>query len=402
MKRRRVKITGIGPVTPAGIGKEDFWRGILEPVSRVRPFTGLGEEYGPMVAAYIDRLQIDDYLPREAIPKGSARHTVFAIVGAMLAIGDASLTLEEIRGMHSAVVTGSTLFDFGGIGKAIDGVARHGVRAANPRVVYTTNSASIGGAINEALGLHADAMTLQSSCASGLDAIGHAATLVASGIADIALCGGSDAPLHRFPLLELRAAGLTPTTDEMPGRLARPFDLWRTTGVISEGACMFVLEPEESPRPGYSFVRGYATANDPPNELCGGFIASGRRALGDARLHVSEVEAINAWGPGHRLIDPAEAGALNAVLGAAAKSIPCVSIKGAIGTPLSAAGPMQVAAAALGQRFGKIAPTVNWEFPDPSCPLKLSSRVREVEHRITLLNAQGLAGVNSTMLLERC
>jgi 3-oxoacyl-(acyl-carrier-protein) synthase len=402
MKRRRVKITGIGPVTPAGIGREGFWKGILEPVSRVRPYTELGEADGPLVAAYLDDFNVARYVNRTLLPKGAARHTLFAAAGAMLALKDAGLTLPELRSKSCAVVTGSSLLDFGGIGNAIETVHRRGARGALPRVVYTTTLTSVLETLNNVMGITARTMALQTSCCSGMDAIGYAANLVADGEVDVAVCGGVEAPLHRFPILELRAAGLTPTTTDMPERIARPFDLWRTTGVVSEGAAMLVLEPEESRRAGYSYLRGYASANDGPDELCDGIGAAARLAIADAGLRPSQVEAINAWGPGHKLIDAAEARAMIEVFGEELPGIPACSIKGAIGSPLGAAPAIQVAVAALAQRDGVIPPTVNWKYPDPEIPFNLSGDARSIAHSLTLVNAHGVGKVNACVVLERC
>lgn len=216
------------------------------------------------------------------------------------------------------------------------------------------------------------------------------------------ICGGTEAPLHRCPLLELRATGLTPMTDEMPERLARPFDLWRTTGVVSEGASMFLIEPENSPRRGYSYITGYAFANDKPGDLCGGMATAGKQAIADARLRTDQIDVINAWGPGHKLIDQMEAQAMKDLFQNHLANIPAVSIKGSVGSPLGSAPAMQVAAAALGHRFGMIPPTVNWDYADPACPLNLSNQPRSIGHAVTLVNAHGLAGVNSSLILERC
>lgn len=402
MKRRRVKITGIGPVTPAGIGREAFWRGILEPVSRIKPFKKLGSEFGPLVAALVDPFNIADYADPGAIPNGAARHTLFAIAGTFLALEDATLSVTAVRNINCAVVVGASLMDFGSINSSIDSVARLGARGSKPKTMYAFNTASIAGAVNEVLATSARTMAIQSSCCSGLDAIGYAANLIADGEADLAICGGTEAPLYRFPLLELRAAGLTPNTYQMPERLARPFDLWRTTGVVSEGACMLILEPEDSPRPGYSTILGYAFANDDLDNLCSGMAVSSRLAIAESKLRPHNIEVINAWGPGHRTIDAGEVRAMHTVFGKTASQIPAVSIKGAIGTPLGATPAIQVAAAALGLRNSLIPPTVNWDYGDPECSLNLSNRVRSLDHRIALVNAHGLAGVNSSIVLERC
>jgi len=402
MKRRRVKITGIGPVTPAGIGRDSFWQGIQEPVSRIRPYTKLGEELGPFIAATVSAFDIKKHSQNVNLPNGTARHTFFAVAGAILALKDAGISMAELAKLPCAVVTGSSLVDFGGIGAAIDAVQKRGMRGAQPRVVFTTPLSVIPEVIGEVCGITARTLSIQTSCCSGIDAIGHAANLVASGEVEIAICGGTDCPLHRFPLVELRAAGLTPMTTDMHERFARPFDRWRTTGVVSEGACLFALEPESSPRPGYSFISGYAFANDNPGDLCSGLVSAGKLALAAAQLRPGQIEAISAWGPGHRLIDEGEARALQKIFGVGLADIPAVSIKGAIGAALGAAPAIQVGAAALAQHFGRIPPTVNWNYPDPACPLNLSSNARSIAHATTLVNAHGVGDVNACLVLERC
>ena len=403
MKRRRVKITGIGPVTPAGIGREAFWKGILEPVSRVRAYGKFGEEFGPFVAAYVSNFEIGKYVSnRGELPKGTARHTLFAVSGAFLALGDAGISSSELQRTRCAVVTGSSLLDFGGIGGAIEAVHRKGVRAAQARVVFTTTLTSVVELVSKLCGVTSRTMAIQTSCCSGLDAIGRAAQLISTGEVDIAICGGTECPIHRFPMLELRSAGLTPPTEEMADRIARPFDLWRTTGVVSEGACMFVLEPESSPRQGYSYISGYGFANDHPESLCSGMIESTRLALAEAHLRPSQIECINAWGPGHRLVDEGEARSMYITFGDKLPEIPVFSIKGAIGSALGAAPAIQVAVAALSQRSGLMPPTVNWNYPDPACPLNLCNKPRAISNRSMLINAHGVGSVNASMIVEQC
>ena len=402
MRRRRVKITGIGPVTPAGIGREAFWNGILEPISRVRPYRKLNAEYGPLVAGYIDKLDIRDFIDPSLVPKGAARQTVFAIAATILALRDARISNAEVGASGCAIVIGSSVMDFGGVINSLDSVAKHGARGAKPRSIYTFHAAGVPGSVGEALGVTARTMTMQSSCCAGMDAIGYGADLVANGESDLVICGGTEAPLYQFPILELRAAGLTPSTHEMPSRLVCPFDLWRTTGVVSEGACMLILEPESSPRPGYSYVSGYGFANDEADVLCSGLAAAGKLALATAKIRPHQIEAVMAWGPGHSEINVAEVRSLTSVFGASLADIPVASTKGSIGLPLGAAPAIDVAAAALGQRLGMMPPTVNWRNPDPECALNLSNKSRVVSHGLTLINAHGLGGINSSMILERC
>jgi 3-oxoacyl-(acyl-carrier-protein) synthase len=403
MKRRRVKITGIGPVTPAGIGREAFWKGIQEPISRVRPYAKFGDEYGPFVAAHMPGFDVGNYLDdRTALPNHTARHTLFAVAGAILALRDAQMSAAEFRQGNSAIITGTSLMDFGAITSGTDAVHKYGTRGAKARMLFTAGLTSVPDSINRVLGANARTMVVQSACCSGLDAVGHAAEMIADGRLDIAICGGTEAPLHRSPLIELRAAGMTPMTTDMPERLARPFDLWRTTGVVSEGACMVLIEADDSPRKGYSYISGYGFANDDTGILCGGMTVAGRLALADAQLRPEQVDAISGWGPGHKLVDAAEAASMVELFKNDLPEIPVSSIKGAIGSPLGAAGAIQVGASALAQRHGIIPPTVNFDYPDPACPLNLSSAPRSVPHSVTLINSHGVGNVNSSLILERC
>ncbi len=398
MKRRRVKITGIGPVTPAGIGREAFLRGILEPVSRVVRVKRFPEEAGSFVAAEVKDFKLENYVAGVS-SKRMPRHTQFALAAAALAVADAGLSLPELLGRSPVVIVGASLMDFGAINKGVDMILRKGPASGLPTSVFSASVSSIGGAIGEAIGGTTRTLALQSACCAGADAIGHAAAMVANGETDIAVCGGTEAPLFFHPMIELKLAGLAPGNPENPERQSRPFDLWRTTGVIGEGACVIVLEPEESPRPGYAYIDGYAFASDPADEPAGGLTESIRLTLANAGLNPRNIECINAWGPGHKLIDAAECRALAAIFGPELATIPAVSLKGAIGNPLGAGGAMQVGCAALCLGAGVVPPTVNWQFPDPACPLNLSSQTRFISHRTTLVNAHGLSGTNACLVL---
>ena len=400
MKRRRVKITGLGFITPAGIGKEAFWQGILEPVSRVTPARKYPEEAGPFVSAEVKGFHLDDYV-KNTNSKRMPRHTQFALAAAALAAEDAGLTLPKLRGKGALIMIGATLMDFGVINKGVDIIVRKGPNNALPTSVATALVSAIGAAVSDAVGGTTRAMSLQSACCSGMDAIGRAADMIASGEADIAVCGGSEAPLYFHPMLELKLAGLAPGNPELADRQCRPFDLWRTTGVIGEGACVMILESDDSPRPAYAHVGGYGYASDPSEASCAGMLESIRLALGNSGLRPNQIECISAWGPGHKTLDAAESDMLKRFFGPALASIPTVSIKGALGNPLGAAGAIQVGCAALGLSRGAIPPTVNWTHPDPSCALNLSGQARYIAHETALVNGHGLSGTNACLVLSR-
>lgn len=401
MRQRRVKITGIGPVTPMGVGRENFVGGIHEVVSRVHELKDLEKhDSGKFVGAEVTCRSFHAIVDEMALSK-QPRHTQFAVVGAVQAARDAGFTLEDLQELHPLIITGASLMDFGVMNKIMERIIKKGPGFGLPSAVFNSSTSAISGAIAELIDGPTQIMALQSACCSGLDAIGHAAQRVASGESDIAVCGGTEAPLYFHPMLELKMAGLAPDTSEMPERMCRPFDMWRTTGVISEGACMFILEPEESPREGYAFIDGYAYATDPVDKPVEGLGEAIRLALANAGKRQSDVDCINAWGPGHKLIDRAEAQILSEVFGEQLEHIPAVSIKGALGNPLGAAGAIQAGVAALALQDGLIPPTVNWQYPDPECPLNLSADTRAVSHDVTLVNSHGLSGTNACLVLSK-
>ena len=397
--RRRVKITGIGPVTPAGIGREAFFRGINEPVSRVRRVTRL-QEKGDFIAAEVPDFKLTDWIKTDINFKRLPRHTLFALAGTALALEDAQVSSADLRGRNPVILNGSSLMDIELFYKTFHGVATKGPRYANPAVVFEAPPISVPGHIADWIDVPSRIIALQTACCSGIDAIGHGADMIASGQADIAICCGTEAPVLYQPMLELGMTKLSPSNTNDPAVMCRPFDLWRSTGVIGEGAAVLVLEAETSPRPGYAWVTGYAYANDTTEVSGSGLMETMRMALANARRTVDDVDYINAWGPGHEHIDRVEAQCLSRMFGSRLPEIAAVSLKGAIGNPLGAAGAIQAASVALSFRTGIIPPTVNWETPDPDCALNLSREPRHLQPHIAIVNAHGLSGSNATLVLE--
>lgn len=397
--RRRVKITGIGPVTPAGIGCEAFFRGINEPVSRVRAITRFDPAAGPFVGAEITDFDLKRYASSE-IPRRIPRHTQFAVAATILALRDAGLDPHDLPNINPVIVTGTTLMDCEGIEKTYENVSRHGPQFGLISSILTGLSVSLTDKISRIIDVPSRIVSLQSACCSGLDAVARGAEYITTGQANLVLCGGAEAPLFYHPMLELGLADLSPRTDEHPSEICRPFDLWRTTGVIGEGACMFVLEPEDSPRPAKAYVTGYGHAHDHSDEVGSGWEDSMLMAIANAQRRTSDIDSISAWGPGHKSIDQIEAQALHKQFGRLLEGIPVTSIKGSIGSPLAAAGAIQIASAALSMQTGVLPPTVNWKTPDPSCPLNLSAEARRLNSGVCLVNAHGISGNNSSLILE--
>jgi 3-oxoacyl-[acyl-carrier-protein] synthase II len=400
MKRRRVKITGIGAVTAAGIGRQEFWRNVNEPVSHIKPFDKVAREWGKFSAAWIETSLMHEGLELTPALRASARHTRMAVLAAKQAFDDANLDIGSLASKRVGVFSGTSLMDFGAITTETESVAQKGLKGVHARLVFSASVAHVAATVGDSLGLRTRNMTYQSSCCSGLDAIGHAAQAIGNGECDLIVCGGTEAPLFKHPMIEFRAVGMTTGSDDRASEQCRPFDLWRTTGVIGEGAAFLILEPEDSPRAPIAEIVGYGFASDPPEVLCGGMAQAIRLALGDAQMETEAVDVISAWGPGHRLIDAAEARQLRGVFGDRIASVPTYSIKGSVGNPLAAAGPMQVAALAIGLLESRVPPTVNFRTRDPDCDLCLSAIPLALAHRVALVNTHGVNGTNSALILK--
>jgi 3-oxoacyl-(acyl-carrier-protein) synthase len=319
----------------------------------------------------------------------SPRHVQFALAATVLALRDAGISLADARKRKPLVVVTFAMAERLTFTEPVEGAFMGGTKPQ-------TAQEAVAGLVGARAGETGGRVFL-----SSLDAVGHAAGLVASGEVDLAICGGADAPLTATILAELKNLGLSPGHAQEPERVCRPFDLWRSTGVAGEGACLFVLESEESPHRAHARVAGAARAWETaghPWEVLGEAL---RLALGNAGVRPADIDCIHADGTGNKELDRAEAAALCAGFGERLASIPVVSIKGAVGNALGAAGAIQIGCAALGMRHSIIAPTVNWLYPDPSCPLNLSASSRLLATGTSLVIGRDPGGSVSCLILKQ-
>jgi 3-oxoacyl-[acyl-carrier-protein] synthase II len=279
------------------------------------------------------------------------------------------------------------------------------------RAPVTSSAASIPQAaantIADRIGTSAHAATVSSACPSGLDAIADAAALIRSGEADIAIAGGADAPITPLTMSSFIASGLSSYRNDEPAKASRPFDLERDSGVISEGAGVFILENLERAEArgvrAYLEICGYGKQRDLDQSQPGsGLEDSMKAALANARRTPDEIDYISAYGPGHPVLDAVEVDVIIKVFGQCAYSVPVSSIKGVTGNPLAAGGPFQVAACALTMRDQVIAPTANYEHEDPRCDLDfVPGRPRRMRVECALINVRGIGGSASTLVVDR-
>jgi 3-oxoacyl-[acyl-carrier-protein] synthase II len=409
IKHNRVVITGIGVLAPNGIGIEQFWRSLLAGQSGIGPITLFdARDFKSRIAGEVKGFEPSDFIEPELKPKRLARHTQLAYAAALLALKDANLDIKNLKlPSPTPVVIGVSTSAIDVIEKVFYAVTEVGPNRAAPNSASASIPQAAANFIADRLGASAHATTVSSACPSGLDATADAAAMICSGEAEIAIAGGADAPITPLTMASFIASGLSSFRNDEPELASRPFDLERDSGVISEGACIFVLENLERAEArgvrAYIEINGYGKQRDREPELpASGLEYSMKMALANARCSTRDVDYISAYGPGHPILDAAEVNIIKRVFGERAYSVPVSSIKGVTGNALAAGGPFQVAACALTIRDQMIAPTANYQTADPRCDLDfVPNRARRANVNCALVNVRGLGGSASTMIVQR-
>ena len=408
-KRNRVVITGIGILAPNGIGLDAFWESLLAGRSGIGPITLFdATDLKSRIAGEVKNFDPLDYIEPELKPKRMARHTQFAYAATMMALRDAGLEISESDlPSPTPVVIGVSTSAMDIIERSISDFDRHGLKGMSPTAVGALTPQAAANVIADRIGARAHAATVSSACPSGLDALALATSMIQSGEAELAIAGGADAPITKHTFAAFTATGLSSCRNDEPEKASRPFDLERDSGVISEGAGIFVLENLERAQARganiYLEISGYSRQRDhAPDDPASGLAESMRLALANAGRTKDDVDYISAYGPGHPVLDAAEVRYIKEVFGARAYDIPISSIKGVTGNPLAAGGPMQIAACALSFRDQIIAPTANYEVEDPACDLDfVPHRPRKSKLDCILMNVRGLGGSSSSLVVER-
>ena len=424
---RKVFVTGMGVVSPLGIGPSGHWDALVSgrcAVSRLDRLTHLGfpvdiaaEVPAQALAAHVSRL------PRKQL-KLYNRATTFAMIAASLAADDAGLSAPVADPIRAGVIL-ATLFtpypihDLLGLlpGCEIEGNSNQGdmrriqqtfMTSVNPldaslKVLPNLTAGHI--AIN--FGLQGHCRTVSDTCTGGMHAISQAVTAIREGELDIVLCGGAEAPMEELAFADLCASGLLGQPAEPPERSCRPFGRGRTGTVAGEGATVLVLEAAENARRRGAPVRvemgGFGAAFG--DESVAGVQESCSRAM-EAALADSGRDApdlVSANGDSSQVNDHAEAAALRAVFGGGRKQPAIFATKGAHGSLFSAAGPLGVATVIMALEHGMVPPSLNCDDPDHECELVVSGAAPRALPgiRTALVNAIGAFGETASLMVVR-
>lgn len=409
--RRRVAVTGIGCITPVGIGVEGLWAGLFRRKSAVRQLSRFDPAlFRSRMAAEVDGFDPTDHLDAKRARRLD-RFGQFSVATARMALEDASIDPTRLMADRVAVQMGSAL---GGVAYAESQhqvYVEQGPEAVDPLLALAVFAGAASCNIAIEFGFTGPNSTNGMSCASGAIAIGHAFQLIRDGTAQVALAGGIECPLSPLSYGAFALIRAMSKRNDDPATASRPFDRERDGFVMGEGAAVLVLEEwghavRRDARI-YAELCGFGTTNDGyhmtaprPDGL-----ESARAieiALADAGTVPDEVEYVNAHGSSTRLNDPIETKAIKTALGERAYRVPVSGTKGYYGHPLGASGAIEAAITALTIQRGWLPPTLNLNDPDPECDLDyIATDGRQASVGIALSNSFGFGGVNATLVLRR-
>ena len=415
---RRVVVTGIGLVTPFGIGIQNNWNQLIEGKSGISTIQSFDVSDLPArIAGQVPRgptaeslFQADDWVS----PKDQRKMDDFILYGlgaAAQAVEDAGWTpTDEEEQNRTGVMIGSGIGGLFGIYETSLTLEQKGPRRVSPFFIPSCLINLVSGHVSIRFGFRGPNHSVVTACATGAHAIGDAARIIALDDADVLIAGGAEAAVCRVGLAGFAAAkALSTGFNEEPTRASRPFDKDRDGFVMGEGAGIVVLEELEHARKRgakiYGEVIGYGMAGDayhitaPAEDGRGGFRAM-QAALKRAGLKPEDIDYINAHGTSTPLGDEIEVNAVKRLFGDAAYKLSMSSTKSATGHLLGAAGAIEAIFSLLAINSGVVPPTINLENPSESCDIDLVAKVaKERRVRYALSNSFGFGGSNVALLL---
>jgi 3-oxoacyl-[acyl-carrier-protein] synthase II len=409
MNRRRSVITGIGPITCIGHGRENFWNGILAEKSGVKSIdSGV---FRVRAAGEINDWDPERYFSPQRL-KRLDRYAQFAVVSAKLALDDAQLEYSREKPQDRVGVSFGTAL--GGVCKAEEQYLRYlkkGARGVQPTLAVQVFGGSAHSNIAIEFGFRGAGTTNSNSCASGTVSVGEALRYIRDDFVDVVVAGGAEAPLTT---ITIGAFDIIKTMSRWPGDPAlacRPFDQSRDGFVMGEGGASLVVEELQHARARgahiYAEVLGYSINNDAfhmtsplPNGESS--IRAMREALADARLAPEQIDYVNAHASSTQLSDSSETASIKQALGNHAQRIPVSGTKGYYAHPLGATGAIEAALCALALDRQWVPPTINYLNPDPACDLDVvPGHGREAELNYVMSNSFGFGGINACVVLGR-
>jgi 3-oxoacyl-[acyl-carrier-protein] synthase II len=409
--KKRVVITGLGAVTPLGIGVDIFWKSLLEGKSGIARITRFDpSDYATQIAG-----EVKDFDPTQYIDKKEAKRmdrcTQFAIAASKMALDDSGLDLEQEDLGRIGTIIGTGIGGMDTLHDQYKTLFEKGPGRISPFFVPMMIANMPAGQTSITFGLQGPCSCVVTACATGTNSIGDAFKIIQRGDADVMVAGGTEAAVSPAAVAGFCAMKAMSTRNSEPEKASRPFDKDRDGFIMGEGAGVVVIESlEHAIARGariYAEIAGYGTNADafhitapaPEGAQAAKCMAM---ALADAGIKPEEVDYINAHGTSTPLNDKNETLAIKSLFGNHAKNVSVSSIKSMTGHLLGAAGGIEAVATALTLVNDIMPPTINYDNPDPELDLDyVPNHAREKKVRVALSNSFGFGGHNATILVKK-
>lgn len=407
----RVVITGMGAITPLGIGLEAYWQGLMQGKTGINIVTRFDiSQYPAQTAGEVNDFDPSLYMDRKDA-KRMDRSTQFAVATSKMALEDSGLDIAEISPYRAGVILGSGIGGIGTMEDTAQTLFEKGPGRVSPFFIPMMIGNMVSGQVAISNGFKGPNMTVVTACASGKHAIGEAFKTIQRGAADVIITGGAEAPITQLAFAGFCSMKAVSTNNENPQKASRPFDALRDGFVMGEGSGILILESlEHALKRGariYAEVLGYGSTADayhmtavaPGGE---GAAKSMQIAIEDAGLKPEDIDYINAHGTSTELNDKNETLAIRNVFGDHAYKLAVSSTKSMTGHLLGAAGGIETIAITMAVGNDVVPPTINYENPDPDCDLDyVPNQARKRTVRYALSNSLGFGGHNGTILIGK-
>jgi 3-oxoacyl-[acyl-carrier-protein] synthase II len=406
----RIVVTGLGLVCPVGLDVESSWQNLLSGrcgITRITRFDATG--FPVQIAGEVKDFDPQQYMDFK-MARRSGRFAQLAVAASTQALCMAKLEVTEENRDAIGVIVASSGGSFE-MGKQEQIIEEKGANKVDPLLIPRRGAYMAAARVGRVLGVRGPNTTVNSACASGTDALGHAFNMIRCGSAEVLLAGAAEAIVTPVGVAAMAVLGaLTKDWNDDPLHASRPFDAKRSGFVLGEGSGMLVLETEEHALArgapilcefagaGWSFDATDDTAPDAEGQALAMV-----RALQCAGLRPEDVSYISAHGTSTLLNDKAETAAIKRALGEdVARRVPISSIKSMVGHSGAGAGGVEAVVAALTIRDNVLPPTINYEFPDPDCDLDyVPNKARRHQVDVVMSNSFGLGGQNASLVLRR-
>jgi 3-oxoacyl-[acyl-carrier-protein] synthase II len=408
---KRVVITGLGLVTPLGIGVDETWSALCQGRSGIGEITRFDTtDFTTRIAGEVKGFKAEEFLPKKDA-KRMENFVAYAVAAARMAVDNARLTIDASNGPRIGVITGCGLGGLGMLETTAQVVREKGPKRCSPFFIPMLIGNMAPGMISIHLGAKGPNISVATACAAGAHAIGDACNTILRGQADAMITGGVESVITPTCIAGFNAMKALSTRNDDPLKASRPFDRDRDGFVVGEGAGILILEALshalERGAPILAEMVGYGQSGDgyhmtSPSPDGDGMVRCMQAALDSAGIACDAIGYINAHGTSTPLNDLYETRAIKRVFGDLAPTVPISSTKSMTGHLLGGAGGIEAAFTALAVKNGVIPPTINLENPAEECDLDYVPNVaRQSDIVYALSNSFGFGGTNASLVVKR-